>query len=146
MDTTSVAPATRPDTRETRALALYRAHRREIVVVDTNTYECPSQDGTRVYEVVYGADAVESCTCPDHTYRGAACVHLLAVGVCRAKRRGDTARRLAALEDRLRHEDLHADERCQFADTIARLRRRFGLADALAHAHAFERRLRDEPA
>ena len=124
MDTTSVAPATRPDTRESRALALYRAHRREIVVVDTNTYECPSQDGTRVYEVVYGGDAVEACTCPDHTYRGAACVHLLAVGVCRAKRRGDTARRLAALEDRARNEDLGPDERLELKDRVAKLRRR----------------------
>ena len=124
MDTATVTHPSTPDTRELRALALYRARGREIVLIGRDTYEVPSQDGKRTYEVVYGADAVESCTRPDHTYRGAACVHLLAVGVCRAKRRGDTVRRLAALEDRARHEDLGPDERGELLDRLARLRRR----------------------
>lgn len=92
MDTTTVAHPPTPDTRESRALELYRERRQDIVVIGRDTYEVPSQDGTRVYEVVYGGE-VESCTCADHTYRGAsfACVHLLAVGACRAKRRGTSA-------------------------------------------------------
>ncbi len=36
-------------------------------------------------------------------------------------------KRLAALEDRLRHENLQADERCELADHVVRLRRRLGL-------------------
>ena len=144
MDTVTIPRPTTPDTRETRALALYRTRGREIVRTGPNTYEVPSCTGRGTYAVDY---ARETCDCPDALrHPDLNCKHLLAVAVKRAKRRGATARRLAALEDRLRHEDLHADERCEFADTIARLRRRFGLADALAHAHAFERRLRDEPA
>ncbi len=87
--TTSVPKAPRPDTREIRALALYREHVRDIVVIGRDTYEVPSQDGTRVYDVVYGGE-VETCTCADHAYRSVSCVHLLAVGVCRAKRRGQS--------------------------------------------------------
>jgi len=89
VDTTTVAHPPTPDTRELRALALYRERRQDIVVVDRDTYEVPSQDGTRVYEVVYGGE-VETCTCPDFVYRNLACVHLLAVGACRAKRRGQS--------------------------------------------------------
>jgi hypothetical protein len=85
--TPSLPKAPRPDTRESRALALYRTRRRDIVLIGRDTYEVPSQDGTRVYEVVYGGE-VETCTCPDFVYRGVSCVHLLAVGVCRARRRG----------------------------------------------------------
>jgi hypothetical protein len=127
VDTTSVAPATRPDTRESRALALYRVRGRDIVLIDRDTYEVPSQDGTRLYTVTYGHDSDEACTCPDHTYRAAACVHLLAVAVCRAKRRGTSARKLAALEERYAHELLGEDERCELLDTIRRLRRSLGL-------------------
>ena len=123
VDTTIPAP-TGGDTRETRALALYRAHRRQIVLIDRDTYECPSQDGTRVYKVTYGHDAVESCDCPDSTYRHVACIHLYAVALCRARRRGDTARRLAAMEDRARNEMLSPEERGELLDTVARLRRR----------------------
>ncbi len=123
MDTTSVAPATRTDTRETRALELYRSRRRDIVVVDTNTYEVPSQDGTRTYEVVYGGDE-ETCDCPDACrHPELNCKHLLAVAVKRAKRRGASVRRLAALEDRYEHEDLAADERLELLDEIRALRR-----------------------
>ncbi len=121
----SLAHPPTPDTRELRALALYRERAGDIVLVGRDTYECPSQDGERVYEVVYGGE-VETCTCPDHEHRGVSCVHLLAVAVCRAKRRGTTARRLAALEDRARHEDLASDERLEVLDEILTLRRRLG--------------------
>ena len=126
MDTNTVAHPSTLDTRESRALALYRTRGREIVLVDRNTYEVPSQDGARTYEVLYGGNA-ESCTCPDNSYRGAACVHLLAVAVKRAKRRGATTRRLAVLEERARCENLSADERLEVLDEVARLRRRLGL-------------------
>ena len=124
MTTRSLAEPRHPDTRETRAL--YRTRGREIVLVDADTYEVPSQDGARTYEVLYSGNA-ESCTCPDNTYRGAACVHLLAVAVKRAKRRGATARRLAALDERARHDDLPAEERLEVIDEAAPLRRRLGL-------------------
>jgi hypothetical protein len=87
--TTSVPKAPRPDSRESRALALYRERGAEIVVIGRDRYEVPSQDGTRVYEVVYGGE-VETCTCPDFVYRNLLCLHILAVGVCRAKRRGQS--------------------------------------------------------
>ena len=92
MDTTTVAHPPTPDTRELRALALYRERRQDIVLIGRDTYEVPSQSGTRVYEVVYGGE-VETCTCPDFVYRNLSCVHLLAVGACRARRRGQSARR-----------------------------------------------------
>ncbi len=93
MTSTSLTEGRHPGTRESRALALYRTRRPDIVLIDRDTYEVPSQDGTRVYEVVYGGE-VETCTCPDFVYRNLSCVHLLAVGACRAKRRGQSARHL----------------------------------------------------
>ncbi len=126
MDTTTVTHPPTPDTRETRALALHRDPGRQLVLIDRNTDEVPSQDGARTYEVVYGGD-VESCTCPDNTYRSAAYVHLMAAAVRRAKRRGATVRRLAALEDRARHELLEDEVRAELVDEAARLRRRLGL-------------------
>jgi hypothetical protein len=87
--TRSVPKAPCPDSRESRALALYRERGAEIVVIGRDRYEVPSQDGTRVYEVVYGGEA-ETCTCADFVYRNVSCLHLLAVGVCRAKRRGQS--------------------------------------------------------
>jgi len=89
VDTTSLPNATTTDTRQSRALALYRERRQDIVLIDRDTYEVPSQDGTRAYEVVYGGE-VETCTCPDFVYRNLSCVHLLAVGACRARRRGQS--------------------------------------------------------
>ncbi len=120
---TTIPEAPRPDTRESRALALYRARRRDIVLVGRDTYEVPSQDGERVYEVRYGGDE-ESCTCPDHQYRGENCVHILAVAIYRAKRRGATARRLAAVEDALAHELLDDEARMELRDEILRLEKR----------------------
>ncbi len=89
MDTTTIREAPRGDTREVRALRLYRERRQDIVLIGRDTWEVPSQDGTRVYEVVYGGE-VETCTCPDFVYRNASCVHQLAVGACRARRRGQS--------------------------------------------------------
>ena len=144
MDTVTIPRPTTPDTRETRALELYRTRGREIVRTGPFTYEVPSCTGRGTYAVDY---ARETCDCPDALrHPDLNCKHLLAVAVKRAKRRGDTALRLAALEDRARSEDLGPDERLELKDRVSKLRRRFGLADALAHAHAFERRLRDEPA
>ncbi len=126
MDTTTVAHPPPPNTPEQRAQALYRARRRDIVLIDRNTYEVPSQDGERLYEVVYGGDT-ESCTCPDASYRNVACVHLYALGIHRAKRRGATARRLAALEERYDHELLDDETRLELLGEIRALRRRLGL-------------------
>ena len=126
MDTTTILEAPRGGTREVRALRLYRERRQDIVVISRDTYEVPSQDGTRVYEVVYGGE-VETCTCPDFVYRNGSCVHQLAVGACRARRRGASARRLAALSERHDHELLDEAERCELMDEIRGLRRRLGL-------------------
>jgi hypothetical protein len=125
--TPSLPKAPRPDTRESRALALFRTRRQDIVLTGRNTYAVPSQDGTRVYTVTYGHDADETCTCADRTYRHFACVHLLAVAVCRAKRRGATVRKLAELEERYNHEDLLMEERLELRETIVRLSRKLGL-------------------
>ncbi len=120
---TSLPEAPRPDTREVRALELFRARGRQIERLAPGVYSVPSQDGLRSYRVEYGGE-VEACTCPDHQYRGENCVHILAVAIYRAKRRGAAARRLRVLEDRYEHEDLAADERLQLLDEIRALRRR----------------------
>jgi hypothetical protein len=111
-------------TRETRALELYRHHGRDIVRLASNVYRVPSQDGTRSYDVLYGEH--EECPCPDHQYRGVACVHLLMVGISAAKRRGASIRALAALEEDLAHEILDHEERQELRDQVLRLRRRLG--------------------
>ncbi len=125
MDTTSVAPATRPDSRESRALALHRARGHEIVRTGPHTYEVPSCSGAGTYAVDYER---ETCDCPDALrYPEHNCKHLLAVAVKRAKRRGATARRLAALEDRYEHELLDDEARLELLEEIRALRRRLGL-------------------
>ena len=124
MDTNTVAHPSTLDTRESRALALYRERGAEIVRIGPWTYEVPSCTGRGTYAVDYAA---ESCDCPDaRRHPELSCKHLLAVAVKRAKRRGATARRLVALEDRARHQELPADERLQLLDEVARLRRRLG--------------------
>ncbi len=80
-----LANAPHRDTRELRALELYRTRGHEIVCVVDDLYLVPSQDGERVYRVVYGE--AESCSCPDHEHRGVNCVHIYAVGISLAKRR-----------------------------------------------------------
>ena len=120
--TTSVPEAKRPHTRELRALALVQAHGKAIECLDQDLYLVPSQDGLRSYRVEYGD--VEACSCPDQGYRGGSCVHLYALGVHLAKRRGTTARRLAALEDRYDQELLDDETRLELLDEIRCLRRR----------------------
>ena len=128
--TTSVPKAPRPDTRELRALALYRERGAEIVRTGPHTYLVPSCSGSGTYAVDYEA---ESCDCPDFTMPrrgrevGEPCKHVYAVGINRAKRRGASARRLAALSERHDHELLDEAERCELMDEIRGLRRRLGL-------------------
>jgi len=99
-------PAPRPNTRELRALELYRERGRDIQRIAEDIYRVPSQDGTRSYDVHYGQR--EECPCPDHLYRGVNCVHILAVGVYHAKHRrrvsiaGDP---FAAAPRQLRYQD-----------------------------------------
>ncbi len=89
MDTTSVAPATRPDTRELRALELFRSRGHEIRRTGPNTYLVPSSTGEGSYRVDY---AEESCGCEDHRRRRTNCLHILAVGILVSKRRAARAR------------------------------------------------------
>ena len=121
MDTTTVTQARSLDTREERALELYRTCGHEIVRTGPHTYLVPSCSGRDSYAVDY---ASETCDCPDFTIprrgreAGEPCKHVYAVGIHRAKRRGTTARRLAALEEMYRHEILSDEERCELRDRI----------------------------
>jgi len=125
MDTTTVAHPPTPDTREKRALALYRERGAEIVRTGPHTYLVPSCSGGEPYAVDYGR---ETCGCPDARRRpDLNCKHLLAVAVKRAKRRGDSARRLAALEERRAHELLDSEDRLELLGEIRGLRRKLGL-------------------
>jgi hypothetical protein len=123
--TTSLPEASRPDTRESRALELYRERGAEIVRTGPNTYLVPSCSGRGTYAVDY---ATETCDCPDFTIPRPGrvldepCKHIYAVGIHRAKRRGTTARRLAALEEMYRHELLDEDERLELRDRILQIR------------------------
>ena len=123
--TTSVPEAPRPDIRESRTLALYRERGAEIVRTGSHTYLVPSCSGRGSYAVDY---ATETCDCPDSTIPrpgrepGEPCKHVYAVGIHRAKRRGTTARRLAALEEMYRHEILSEEERLELRDRILRIR------------------------
>lgn len=89
-------------------LALYREHRREIVLVGPDTYEVPSCTGSGVYLVEYGGEN-ESCSCPDaRGHPEFSCKHVLAVAICRVRHRSprtylervEAARRNAAEEYR----------------------------------------------
>ena len=77
-------PAPRPNTRELRALELYRTRGHEIRHVDQDLYLVPSCTGRGFYSVDYRE---ETCDCPDFLRRGENCKHILAVGVLAAKRR-----------------------------------------------------------
>ena len=88
--TTESTPAPRPTTRLERGLKLFEEHGHLIEEeVAPDFYLCPAQDGERFWHVDYRE---ESCDCPDHAYRGVACVHVYAVGVKLAKRRAKTGR------------------------------------------------------
>jgi hypothetical protein len=77
-------PAHRPNTREHRALELYRERGHEIRHVDQDLYLVPSCTGRGFYSVDYSE---ETCDCPDFTHRGENCKHIYAVGISLAKRR-----------------------------------------------------------
>jgi hypothetical protein len=82
------------DTREVRALTLYRERGAEIVRTGPWTYLVPSCTGTGSWAVNYRR---ETCDCPDFTNPrpgrepGTPCKHIYAVGIHRAKRRGERA-------------------------------------------------------
>jgi hypothetical protein len=76
-------PAPRPNTREHRALELYRTRGHEIREISTDLFEVPSCAGEGRYEVDYES---ETCSCMDHKYRpDKPCKHLYAVGILYAK-------------------------------------------------------------
>lgn len=87
MTSTSLAhPAHHPngDTRELKALDLYRTRSHEIRHVGEDLYLVPSCTGQGFYSIDYRQ---ETCDCPDHEIRQENCKHILAVGVHVAKRR-----------------------------------------------------------
>jgi hypothetical protein len=77
-------PRTVPNTRELRALELYRTRGHEIRQADQDLYLVPSCTGRGFYSVDYRE---ETCDCSDFLHRGENCKHILAVGVLVAKRR-----------------------------------------------------------
>ncbi len=83
---TIAQPRTRPnhDTRELRALELYRTRGHEIERIAPNIYMVPSCTGSGAYRVDY---ALEVCGCRDFARRRGNCKHLLAVGILKASRR-----------------------------------------------------------
>ncbi len=82
----STAPPAPPDTREHRALDLYREHRHEIEQIAPDVYlvpACSARGG--YYKVNYEA---ETCTCPDAEFHPEhSCKHVLCIGILRAKHR-----------------------------------------------------------
>ena len=112
MDTPSVAPATHPDTREHRALALYRTRGHELERIAEDLYRVPSCSGSGFYTVRYGLDA-EVCDCPDFQHGGGrSCKHLLAVGIAHAKRRFTTVRTIGAAGDPFPYAGDHGGHGC----------------------------------
>ncbi|MEJ7872428.1 MAG: hypothetical protein WKF67_09225 [Rubrobacteraceae bacterium] len=109
------------DTRELRALALYRTRGAEIVRTGLHTYEVPSCSGSGPYAVDYER---ESCDCPDARRHPALnCKHLLAVAVKMAKRRGQSNRHLPDHElirlNARRHPERSYSEHVEAARSIA---------------------------
>jgi hypothetical protein len=84
MDTARIAQAAPIDTREKRALDLYRTRGHELRHVGEDMYLVPSCSGRSFYSVDYRE---ETCDCPDHRNRGVNCKHILAVGIHHAKHR-----------------------------------------------------------
>ncbi len=83
---TIAQPAPRPNTRELRALELYRTRGHDIRKASPgeDLYLVPSCTGRGFYSVDYRE---ETCDCADFTHRRENCKHILAVGVLVAKRR-----------------------------------------------------------
>ncbi len=103
----TIAHPAPPDTRETRALDLYRERHHEIEQIAPDIYlvPCGSARGG-FYRVDYEA---ETCTCPDAEFHpDLSCKHVLCIGILRAKHRTprtysetvEAARRAAANEYR----------------------------------------------
>lgn len=70
------------ESRGERALRLYEEHGGDIQRLHGEIFAVPSQDGTRMHRVDYHN---EFCSCPDHQYRDATCIHVLQVGIWMAK-------------------------------------------------------------
>jgi len=85
MTTTTLPESPRGDTREVRALTLYRERGAEIGRTGPWTYLVPSCTGTGSWAVNYRR---ETCDCPDFERHEVPCKHVYAVGIHRAKRRG----------------------------------------------------------
>ena len=84
MATTRIAHPAPTTTREQRGLALYREHA-DAIRFEHGVWLVPSQhDATSVYGVTIGRRG-ESCECRDRGHRGAACKHVVAATVARAK-------------------------------------------------------------
>ncbi len=85
----SLAHPAPPDTREHRALALYREHHHEIECIGEDRYLVPACSARGGFYVVdYDA---ETCTCPDAEFHAELCCkHVLCVGIHLAKRRPRT--------------------------------------------------------
>jgi hypothetical protein len=82
--TTTIPQQARRNTRESRALELYRRRGHEIRKAGEDLYLVPSCTGRGFYSVDYRE---ETCDCPDFARRRENCKHILAVGVFVAKRR-----------------------------------------------------------
>lgn len=82
MTRTTIPEAPRGDTREVRALALYRERGAELVRTGPYTHLVPSMSGGEPHAVNY---KTERCDCPDMEYRDVLCVHVYTVGIHRAK-------------------------------------------------------------
>ena len=81
---TIAQPRTVPNTRELRALELYRERGGEIRRVGQDLYLVPSCTGRGFYSVDYRE---ETCDCPDFLYSGENCKHILALAIAIAKGR-----------------------------------------------------------
>jgi hypothetical protein len=79
---------TDPWSREQRAIRLYEHRGHQIEQAGDDIFWVPSWDGERTHVVHYpvAEGETESCTCADHVYRGATCMHILAVAIREAKR------------------------------------------------------------
>ncbi len=77
------ASAKEATTRVQRGRDLYTEHANEIRFERGSWYVPSNSVEGRFYAVRLGP--VESCECPDHTYRGARCQHVTAAVVARAK-------------------------------------------------------------
>ncbi len=88
-DTVSVADS-RHDSRELRALALYREHEADIVLTAKDVWSVPSGSRAHLYHEVHYPAATpegETCSCEAYSYGYRPCVHILQAAIKAAKRR-----------------------------------------------------------